>query len=162
MFIKKQFATLFAYHWHTTRQIMQSAAKLESEEYFFQPEDGSGSIHEKLFHLLRADNGWRVGLFSGSQQRPLSRKKYPVLAALETGFESEQSAWDEFLGSLSEDAIKENVTLARADGTEFTFGCWQILQHIVIHGMQHHAEIAERLTAYGQSPGNIDFIFFTP
>ena len=37
---------------------------------------------------------------------------------------------------------------------------WRVLQHLILHGMQHHAELAQLLTAKGQSPGNLDFIFF--
>jgi uncharacterized damage-inducible protein DinB len=37
---------------------------------------------------------------------------------------------------------------------------WRILQHLVLHGMQHHTEIAHGLTVKGHSPGDIDFIFF--
>ncbi len=159
---KGHYLTLFAYHWHTTNQLIESAVKLTEEEYHYEPNAGSGSIHEKLLHILRADNGWREGLITGAQQRPLSRKAFPDLKSLSLGFENEQVAWDDFLDSLSEDEIDANVTLARSDGTEFSWGCWQVLQHLVIHGMQHHAEIAERLTALGHSPGNLDFIFFAP
>ncbi len=159
---KGHYKTLFAYHWHTTNQLIESAAKLSEEDYHFELDDSTGSIHEKLLHILRADNGWREGLITGAQQRPLSRKAYPDLKSLKLGFENEQAAWDEFLDSLSEAEINANVTLSRSDGAEFCWGCWQVLQHLVIHGMQHHAEIAERLTALGQSPGNLDFIFFTP
>jgi len=34
------------------------------------------------------------------------------------------------------------------------------LQHLILHGMQHHTEIAQLLTLKGQSPGDIDFIFY--
>jgi uncharacterized damage-inducible protein DinB len=37
---------------------------------------------------------------------------------------------------------------------------WRILQHVILHGMQHASEIAKRLTEFGHSPGNIDFIYF--
>jgi uncharacterized damage-inducible protein DinB len=32
--------------------------------------------------------------------------------------------------------------------------------HVMLHGMQHFAEVAERLTRLGQSPSSIDFLYF--
>jgi hypothetical protein len=37
---------------------------------------------------------------------------------------------------------------------------WRIVQHLVLHGMQHHTEITQLLTAQGQSPSDIDFILY--
>lgn len=38
---------------------------------------------------------------------------------------------------------------------------WHCLYHVVNHGMQHRSEAAHLLTAYGQSPGDIDFSLFS-
>jgi uncharacterized damage-inducible protein DinB len=37
---------------------------------------------------------------------------------------------------------------------------WQILVHILYHSAQHRSEMAEMLTRYGQSPGDLDFVFY--
>lgn len=160
MFTKKQYKTLFDYHWHITQQLIDSAAQLSQDDYRWKPGDGRDSVHNVLLHILRADYGWRVGLISGVQQAPLSRKDFPDLQALQTGFEHEQSAWREYLDTLTEEQIKGEITLKRASGEAMTFILWRILQHVVMHGMQHHAEIAELLTEKDQSPGNIDFLFY--
>ncbi len=161
MNLKEQYTVLFDYHWHTTKQLLDLAAKLDENDFHFKPEDDSGSIHEKLLHILRADNAWRQSLIAGSQQKPLSRKAFADIDSLRAGFENEASAWREMFDSWTEAELEESVNLTRSDGTEYSFVLWRVLQHLVLHGMQHHAEIAQMLTNLGQSPGNLDFIFFS-
>jgi uncharacterized damage-inducible protein DinB len=160
MSFKAQMMKLFDYHWHTTHQLIEYAAKLNESDYFHKPEDGPGSIHEILSHILRADSGWRRSIKSGSQQGSLRKKEYPHLDALKSGFENEQKEWRNFLSSLSEEEITSHVTLTRSNGSENHFVRQELFQHIILHGMQHHAEIAQLLTAYGHSPGNTDFLYF--
>jgi len=155
-----QYQILFNYHWQTTQRLMGLAAKLDEVDYFHKPEDDSGSLHEKLLHILRANHAWHQSLIAGSQQRPLSRKQFDDIAALQAGFDCEQSSWDEMLAGWTEAELGESVNLIRSDGTEYCFVLWRILQHLILHGMQHHAEIAQMLTNFGHSPGNLDFIFF--
>ena len=160
MFIKNQFTTLFDYHWHTNQRLISCAAEVSHDDYFAKPGDGLDSIHEILFHILRADSGWRAGLETGVQQLPLAGDDYPDLEALKSGFEREQVAWGKLLDSLTAEQIKAKITLRRANGAEMDFFFWRILQHVVFHGMQHQSELAHLLTSKGHSPGDIDFLFF--
>jgi uncharacterized damage-inducible protein DinB len=61
---------------------------------------------------------------------------------------------------LSVDEIEGNLNLTDRHGTVWAIPRWRIIQHVILHGMQHHTELAQLLTAKGQSPGDIDFIFF--
>jgi hypothetical protein len=36
---------------------------------------------------------------------------------------------------------------------------WLVLHHLLLHGMQHHAELAQLPTLQARSPGDMDFIF---
>ncbi len=59
MTAKTQFQTLYAYHFHTTRLLVDCAEKLTEADYRANPGYGHGSIHDTLFHLLRTDMSWR-------------------------------------------------------------------------------------------------------
>ena len=157
---KSQFQTLFAYHWHTTRQLMESAARLSETEYMDNPGYGHGSIHDLLFHLLRSARNWRLALESGQRPVPLVVEDFPTLESLQTGFAAEQAAWEDYLSGLSEAGIDKSMELTNRRGETHLTPVWRALDHVVLHGMQHHSELAQLLTAKGQSPGNIDFILY--
>lgn len=139
---------------------MDRASKLGEAEYYENPGYGHGSIHDLLFHLLRTDQSWRLALETGRQLSPIKAEDFPDLESLHTGFESEQQAWGALLESLSAEQIEGTMDMTSWRGDVYTFHRWRILQHIVLHGMQHHTELAQLLTARGQSPKDIDFIFY--
>jgi len=151
--------TLFAYHWHTNTHLLDLAAQLDEADYQAQPGYGRGSMHEIFFHLLRAMNNWRQGIETGKIQQPLKSEDFPTLASIRAGIQNEQAAWQILLDQWGVADIDGDVTLSRR-GEMQTLPRWRILHHLVLHGMQHHAEIALLLTQRGRSPGNIDFIFY--
>jgi uncharacterized damage-inducible protein DinB len=159
-FTQSQFQTLFAYHWHTTARLLDCAARLDEAAYRAHPGYGHGSIHDLLFHLLRADLIWRQTLETGNRPTPPRPETYPTLESLRAGFEGEQAAWQALLARYNPMEFEGEVSLTNRGGEVMTMPLWRVLQHVVFHGMQHHAEIAALLTAKGQSPGDLDFIFF--
>lgn len=156
-----QFEMLFAYHWHVAGRLIACAARLDEADVRAMHGHGHGSIHDTLFHVLFADNGWRQALELGRREAPLQADDYPTLAALQAGFDAEQAAWSVLLDALGARGVGADTTVTGGRGDAFTFPRWQILQHVVQHGMQHFAEVAERLSEKGQSPGDIDFIYFS-
>ena len=95
-----------------------------------------------------------------SNSPPAQPESYPTLESLRAGFEQEQSAWRALLEEYSAAEIEGEISLTNWRGEILTMPLWRVLQHLILHGMQHHAELAQLLSAKGQSPGNIDFIFF--
>lgn len=154
------YPTLFAFHWHNNERLMDLAAELDESTYYQDPEYGRGSVHRIFFHILGTDRGWRLGVETGRQHDPLSPEEFPDLDALREGFEREKLAWEALLDRLDSDRIEAPMKLTARNGAVRTLRRWQILQHVVLHGMQHHAELAQILTHYGQSPGDLDFIFY--
>jgi uncharacterized damage-inducible protein DinB len=152
--------TLFAHRFHTTWRLLEKAAQLPSEVYFEHPGFGHGSIHALFVHLLVVDEGWRVALETGRQPPRRSAEDYPGLPAVRAGFEREQDAWEALLAGYTPEQIARDVHLITRAGDHADVPLWRILHHIVLHGMQHHTELAHLLTACGQSPGDLDFIFF--
>jgi uncharacterized damage-inducible protein DinB len=160
MAVRSQFQTLFAYHFHTTSRLLDCAARLSENAYRAHPGYGHGALHDLFFHLLRADRGWRTALETGRQSAGIQSEEFPDLAALRAGLAAEQAAWQALVDGLTDEQSAGDVELINWRGDRLTMPRWRILQHLVLHGMQHHAELAERLTAAGQPPGDIDFIFY--
>ena len=160
MFSKTQFSTLFAYHWHTTQQLIAKAKNLSEADQHDDSGYAHGSVYDLFFHLLQTDRGWRIGLESGKQQSGIQKEDVPDLAALQAEFEREAAAWQAHLDGYSAEEIEGTVDLVNWRGEQMTFSLWRILQHLILHGMQHHAELAQLLTEKGHSPSSIDFVFY--
>ncbi|MEW6648983.1 MAG: DinB family protein [Chloroflexota bacterium] len=160
MFSKTLFQSLFAYHFDLTRRLMDLAGDLSAEDYHQPRNYGRGSIHDLFFHLLRAVAVWRNALQNGKWGASLQPQDCPTLAALREGLDREQAAWQASLVNLSPQQIEDSLAMTDWRGEERQIARWKALQHLILHGMQHHSELAQALTEKGCSPGNIDYIFY--
>ncbi len=104
-----------------TDRLITCAARLSEADYLQNPGYGHGSIHDLLFHLLRTDQAWRLGLETGKQLPPLAADSCPTLELLRAGFAQEQAAWEHLLGRLSPEEIEGSIDLANRHGAIFTF-----------------------------------------
>ena len=152
---------LYAYHFDTTFRLISVAESLSKPYETQQAKEGHRSVRDLLLHILNADRGWRIGLETGERPQSLRREDHMELADLREGFEGEKAAWEQFLANLDDALIGEDIEPQSRPGRVFSFGRWKVLHHVLLHGMQHHAEIAQQLTQAGESPGDIDFIFYT-
>lgn len=157
---KTQFEILYAYHWSTCQRLLKCAGQISPQDYFNQPGYGRGSIHNLFVHLLSAAHSWRLGLEQAKQPASINPEDYPDLPAIVRGIADEQVAWERLLDALSATEIEAEMSLTDRRGRLWEIPRWRILQHVALHGMQHHTELAQLLTAAGQSPGDIDFIFY--
>ena len=66
----------------------------------------------------------------------------------------------QYIETLSEADLDAEIAATDWRGNTYQMKRWHILVHVILHGMQHRSEAAELLTGYGQSPGNLDFIFY--
>jgi uncharacterized damage-inducible protein DinB len=46
------------------------------------------------------------------------------------------------------------------EGTAYADLIWHSMMHVLFHGAQHRSEAAQIVTAYGCSPGELDFFVF--
>lgn len=159
MFIKKQFRSLFAYHAHLNRLMLDRASKL-TDAQFNAPGINDRSIRRLLFHIMNNDYAWRTSIETGRQPASLEPDDYMTVASLADAFAKEEAAFKSFFDRFSEEEIQADVHLTGDDGEEGVLPRWKVLEHLTLHSQQHHAELAYLLTNYGQSPGDLDYIDF--
>lgn len=158
---KDQFVTLFNFSWYTTTKLIDCAERLTAEQYYAKPDFGRGSIHNLIFHVIQTHRSWRLGMEAGKQvPSQWVIKDFPSSNSLRSALEAERQEWTTLLENLTEEEIAGVLNLEDRRGNVHPTLRWRILQHLSLHSMQHFAEIAQMLTVYGVSPGDIDFIFY--
>ena len=159
---KEMLGTMFDYNAAMNVRLLDFAAKVPDEQLDTPSDYSVGSLRQTLWHTVVVEAGW--GMFCRGIE--VDRTQPPPVAPTATiadlrAFHAEESGqMRAFLGELSDDDFTATLMRKHPDGSERSFIRWQVLTHILYHSAQHRSEIAGMLTRYGQSPGDLDFIFF--
>lgn len=155
-----QLRVLYDYHFHIIARLMDHAEELTENAYREDPGYGRGSVHDLLIHLLATDRSWRVALETGARSQPLDPDELPDLGSLRKLLAAERGSWERLLAELTEADIEAELQISAGPGRTMTAPRWRLRHHVLLHGLQHLAEIAQLLTGEGQSPGDLDFIYY--
>lgn len=151
--------TLFGYDTWATAKILDQAEHLTAEQYVAPVGANGQNIGQVLAHMLIARHLWRVRFETGETALAIAPDDFPTLAAFRAGWEREQTAFDAYLATLDDAALGQPVRFTRR-GESHAFTLWHLLMQLITHGTQHRAELAEWLTSFGHSPGDLDFFLY--
>jgi uncharacterized damage-inducible protein DinB len=145
----------FSFHFDETQRLLRLARALPEGTYRATSGYSHDSVHDTFVHLLGASQLWR-NVIANQEPSFSEAEDIPALAVL---FESERTGWRELIATFDAATLLETIERLSPFGT-IVLPIWQILQHVILHGMVHHAELARILTEAGQSPNDIDFLFY--
>lgn len=152
---------MYEYHYWANGLLFRAAAELTDAEFTAPlPHWPRGGVRGTLAHMLSADRGWRVRCQTGESPERTTEDMFPSLSDLTATYAEEQERMLAYVGGLSEEQLAGQVSYSFADKIEKTNTLWQLLMHVVNHGMQHRSEVAQMLTEFGHSPGDIDMFYF--
>ncbi len=157
---KTMLTPLFDYNADRNDRMLSLAANLSDDQLDAPTGYSMGSLRRTLWHIVIVEYGWRSRC-QGIDARALPQPVEPTssVEALREFAAEEATRAQAYLAEMSEDDLMTPFTARRGDQT-FQLIPWQVLAHICHHSAQHRSEAAELLTRYGQSPGDIDFIFY--
>jgi uncharacterized damage-inducible protein DinB len=162
MLAKDILMTLYGYTTSVNARILDCAARLSQEQLTAAADIGPRSLQDLLVHMLQTEWLWR----SLSQFHQMQLSSAPEVEGLTTieilrnCWQAEEQQMQAFLSNVSDEDLAATVPVKRRDGTETPMVLWHMLMQPLMHSMQHRTEVAVLLTRYGQSPGDLDFIFF--
>lgn len=142
---------LFGYDSWAMGKILDAASGLTEAQFGAASPLGGPGVRELLLHILDAYYGWREGWRIHERVPDISWEQPPSLAAFRQRWSQEEGSTNAFLAQLSDDDMAAPF---------IALELWQTMLHVVNHGTQHRAEIATLLTHYGQSPGDVDLVFY--
>ena len=165
---------MYEYTYWATKRILKTAAKVSPDQYVEMT--SYRSLRGTLVHEL--DSTWEsrlacqqygvavATLKAGSPApkwdlRMDSEAEFPTLAALEKRWQEEEKEMRAYLDTLRDEDMTGRVVRYTIPGNIVRERVlWHWLYGDVNHSTQHRSEAAEKLTAFGYSPGELDFTAF--
>ena len=158
---QKEIRFLFDYNQWANALIQAACARVTPEQFCAPAQLSHGSLRETLVHMRAAESLWMQRIRPGTPAPAAPAGiDFPTPAALAAYWHAEEEAVSAFIDGLSDEALGQPVFYRNSRGTPFENALWQLLAHVVNHGTQCRSEAAVALTAFGQSPGDLDMLLF--
>ena len=151
MNLSEQMRSLVEYDGWADERIWSCVKGLDDGQVTSAPLSGVRSIGDTLAHML----GTRVWWLSRWKGTDFAMPNVSTLDHLQAAYASVHTELVDFVAAI--DAVGWS--------TEYdAFGPKQplsaILAQVMLHGVQHRAELAAMLSGLGRSPGDLDYLFF--
>ena len=157
---KQDITILYQYNRWSTKKILEAAAQVTEDQFLASGSFPHGGLRSTLVHALFAEWIWRNRWEGTSPTERLKPGDFPTFESLRARFEEEENRLMAFIETLTDEQLNSRVAYKTTQGEPHERVLWQMMAHLVNHGTQHKTEAAAMLTDFGQSPGDIDMIFY--
>ena len=164
--MKAYIEQLMDYNYWANGLILKYAEQLDPENFAQKTADSQAGVQENLIHIMFAEKLWldRMSGKSRSQKdydAQYNPRTYAEIRKIYEDWFDLELKMRAFIDSLDGDQLLKSFRYTRlSTGDEHENRLIDILTQLVFHGMQHRAEIAQALTGFGHSPGNIDYLTY--
>jgi uncharacterized damage-inducible protein DinB len=152
--------TLIDYHYWANAHVLDCANRLSPRQLAQPVLESHKSLRNILFHMLRTENVWRLLCEVGEVVAPIQNHELVMLPEIWARWREEETALRAYVAQLTDADLTEPRALRDQQGDTIHETRWHMLMHLLFHSAQHRSEAAILLTRYGQSPGDLDFIFY--
>jgi uncharacterized damage-inducible protein DinB len=150
----------FDYGYWANTKLLGVVAQLTPEQFVQPVVGGHGSIRNTLVHVMSAEWGW-VDRCGGPTRGPaLSPPDYPTLSSVVERWAQVEAIVREFLSRLTDDDLRRPIEFSLGGGPANTLALGELMEHGATHGVHHRGQVALMLRMLGQSPGNVDILFY--
>ena len=143
-------------------RILGAAAKLSDAQFVAPGTFPHGGLRGTLVHALFAEWMWRMRWLGTPPPHGyrFGLDEFPTVAALRARWAAEEAASTDYVEGLTDQMLATELEYTSTEGGRHRRVLWETMAHLVNHGTQHRSEAAATLTAFGQSPGDIDLIVY--
>ena len=157
---KQDILLLYKYNQWTNKKILDATSMVTQEQFLAPASFPHGGLRGTLVHALFAEWIWRNRWEGTSPTVRLKPDDFPTFEALRTRWTEEEKLLMAFVENVTDERLNSKFSYKATNGTPYERILWQAMAHLVNHGTQHKTEAAAMLTDFGQSPGDIDMIFY--
>ncbi len=154
--------TIYDYNYWATNRILTASQPLNPKQFTTPTLHSFGSLRGTLTHILDAECAWRMLCQHNTLTyfNALREENFPSFGSLARHWNEEEHLMRAYLSTLSDDDLSRVIRYTTDEGDKRERVLWHCLLHVVNHGTHHRSEVAEILTEYDHSPGELDFTVF--
>jgi len=157
---QQDIALLYKYNQWANAKILNAASNLTSEQFLAPSSFPHGGLRGTLVHTLFAEWIWRHRWEGTSPVVRLKPEDFPTFESLRSRWADEEKLLMSFVDKVTDERLNSHFFYTNTRGDPFERILWQVMVHVVNHGTQHRSEAAALLTDFGNSPGDIDLVYF--
>lgn len=152
--------TYYRYGTWATNRIFDAAEALTQAD-LQRPSTGAfGPFRDTMAHLIWAEALWLARMREVAPPDLPNPADFPDLAALRDWWEDVDLEMTRFINQLPPFDLNRVVSYVNGRGETWSYPLWQMLLHQQNHATQHRSELAMTMTAWGHSPGWLDYLVF--
>jgi len=152
---------LYDYNEYANGRVLEAASKLSADELERKQGASFESVEGNLGHVMGGQVAWLERWRGHKNRLPLTEvQSLRGLEAIGEAFAASRADLQEFLSGLTEERLDSMLAYRDSAGKPYERVLWQLMLHVANHGSYHRAETAMALTAMGQNPGDLDYVYF--
>lgn len=156
---KQIISQLYEYGIWANTKLLNTARGLTDEQLRKPFTQFEFTLLGSFVHLVSAEGRWYQSWIGAPMEERLTVNDLPTLDAVRARWEKLYSERRAFIESLTPERLQQPL-VRKLQGQEQSIPLWQALVHVANHGTQHRSEIALMLTDLGQSPGDLDMVWW--
>lgn len=153
----EHFRSLIGYNQYANEQVLKFAEPLSDEQFQKQFAENYGSVGGTLLHILGAQIVW-TRRWTGMPIPPEPEERSELSAA----FAESHEQLREFAETLTDDDWGRVLDYKDSKGNPYRRPMGRLVTHLVNHGTYHRGELSLMLTHFGNSPGDLDYVYYVP
>jgi uncharacterized damage-inducible protein DinB len=138
------FRELYEYHFSLNRKVWDELVMPLSKAQFLQELPYSvGSIRNQCVHVMNIDDRWFSGLRGEEVPGFANPVYYGTREKIRAEWDAVEAKQRDYLARLADADLETPM------GGDETFRVWRVLQHVLLHGMDHRAQMLAMLNGMG-------------
>ncbi|MDR3586079.1 MAG: DinB family protein, partial [Desulfosporosinus sp.] len=118
------------------------------------------SIRDTMVHILSAEELW-LSRWIGEQGRTqLNPADFPTYTSLAERWDSLRNNNENFLLSLTEEALIKEVSFKTLKGMSYSLELWKQMLHVTNHSTYHRGQTVTMLRQLKKQPPSLDLISY--
>lgn len=151
---------LFEYNRWANRRVLGAAARLSAEDFTRDMGNSFPSVRDTLSHILGSEWLWLSRWQGTSPSGVPEAWDLSTIEALQARWGEVERGQEEFLATLTDEALRGVISYRNLRGDPFSMPLWQLLRHMVNHSTYHRGQVTTLLRQLGAEVVGTDLVLF--